>query len=209
MNDKQTSRARQRSVKAERKSVRSFSFLILRFMLVVAQSATRDDCPIRDQLSCVGLHTGARSNWGWKHYHQVRKDTSLTSEQVQSVLKLARECGMSEPSEISIGRIRPTNRRLILVKGKERVSGRRSSYDQVYVYYSAWVQFRKDLKRNSARFLGEPALRGDFEFAEIQHLGKPIKVRMSQEISIAPPSESSLPLLRGKYSSMIRGTSHA
>jgi len=77
---------------------------------------------------------------------------------------------MSEPSEISIAAYAPP----IVVyprEGQGTSFWQEKLYDQVYVYYSAWVQFRRTLKRNSRTILGEPALRGDFRIRRNSTLG--------------------------------------
>src|SRR5262245_12467899 len=38
------------------------------------------------------------------------KDSTLTAEQVQTVLQLAKDCGLADPVEVSIGRTQPLNR---------------------------------------------------------------------------------------------------
>ena len=116
---------------------------------------------------------------------KFEKDATLTTEQVQSVLQLASECGLSEPTEIAIGHTRPLNRRFVFVKGKERVSGNRISYDEVCVFYSVWAKLPKDAKAKQLNdFWVNPPYLSTFEFAEIQVAGKPVRVQMPSDIGV-------------------------
>src|SRR5258708_15592386 len=41
---------------------------------------------------------------------KFEKNATLTDQQLRSVIQLARECGLTEPAEVSIGHTRPLNR---------------------------------------------------------------------------------------------------
>src|SRR6266700_3204444 len=129
---------------------------------------------------------------GWIHAQVVseevktkfEKDTSLTTEQVNSVIKLMKECGMSEPVQISIGHTRPFNRRFVSVTSAERIAGRSVSYDCAVVYYSAWANTPKSPKaRQLSDFWVNPPYFVRLHFAEIAVKGKTNRVEVSETVT--------------------------
>ena len=61
---------------------------------------------------------------------RFEKDASLTDQQVQVVIQLAKTCGLTNPVEITVGHTRPLARPFLVVKGEERRTGERSSYER-------------------------------------------------------------------------------
>jgi hypothetical protein len=116
---------------------------------------------------------------------RFEKDASLTPEQVQFVLRLARECGLSEPVEITIGRTIPLLRRYVTIKGKEKIDGRRVSFEVVDVYYSKWVNFpRLENAKGDQDFWVYPPYLLKSNFVTFPPGSKPSRVAVSEDISL-------------------------
>lgn len=116
---------------------------------------------------------------------KFEKDASLTPEQVQSVLRLARECGLAEPVEIAIGHTLPLARRFITIKGKEKIDGRRVSLEVVHVYYSKWADLpRRERAKQDQDFWVNPPYLLKFNFVTFPEGSKPSRVAVSVGISL-------------------------
>lgn len=109
--------------------------------------------------------------------------TTLTWDQVQTVLELVKECGMKEPKLID-GRDYaqlPT----IAVKSAERVDGRKTTYDQVHVFYKKWGGFESDdAKRLGDFWVNWPQPR-THEFISYEKNRKPARVEVEGDVTAA------------------------
>src|SRR5580765_5630784 len=116
---------------------------------------------------------------------KFEKDASLTPEQVEFVLRLAHDCGLSEPVEISIGRTLPLTRRFIAIKGREKIDGRRVSLEVVHVYYSKWANLpRHDKAKGDQDFWVNPPYVLRSNFVTFPQGSKPSRVSVSEDISL-------------------------
>jgi hypothetical protein len=111
------------------------------------------------------------------------KDATLTPEQVQTVLELARECGLAEPTEVTTRRTHPLNRRFVVVRGKDHTDGRRSFYEQVDVWFSQWekaVSDGTDVKKRG-EFRVVPPYVVKTQFATFEVGGRTVTVQMADD----------------------------
>src|ERR1041384_8658937 len=63
---------------------------------------------------------------------------TLTARQVETVLRLVRQCGLNGPSELRTGALLPTRDCAILVRNADRRQDRKISYDEVWVRFGPW-----------------------------------------------------------------------
>ena len=116
---------------------------------------------------------------------RFEKDASLTDQQVQTVIQLAKTCGLTNPVEITVGHTRPLARPFLVVKGEERRTGQRSLYERVDVWFSKWTP---TLPRRNPKELGdfwvEPPYLVGFQFISCQVEGKPVTVQVSDEVTV-------------------------
>lgn len=69
---------------------------------------------------------------------QFAEEAKLTPDQVDTVLRLARQCGMTEVAEIKTYNIHPSPYFGILLKSPEVIRGRTITYETLNVDYEAW-----------------------------------------------------------------------
>jgi hypothetical protein len=63
-------------------------------------------------------------------------DARLTPDQIQTVLELAKTCGLKSPAVIGTTVTLPSPVRLVTVQSAERTDGRKTTFDTVTIHYS-------------------------------------------------------------------------
>jgi hypothetical protein len=114
-------------------------------------------------------------------------DTKLTQAQVQTVLALAKDCGLKSPARVRTLLTRPTNHRLISVQSTVRTNGRKSIFDEVFINYSKWSQNSRE-REAGAKYHGDfwvdpPCLRTN-SYTLVQINNHPVKLQLDEHIPL-------------------------
>jgi hypothetical protein len=78
----------------------------------------------------------------------------LTPDQIQTVLELAKICGLKSPAVIGTTIALPTAVRLVTVQSAERTDGRKTTFDTVTIHYSGSSE-DKSKKQTTSKCLGD------------------------------------------------------
>jgi hypothetical protein len=113
-------------------------------------------------------------------------DAVLTSTQVQDVLELARQCGVTNAQELKTFYFYHVGRLCLEVKDKEDVSKLTVDYCTVDVHWTAWGQqtTNVDAKRVGEFWVDPPYLETN-HFALFMHDNKSLRIRLDPEIALS------------------------
>lgn len=114
-------------------------------------------------------------------------DAKLTPNQVETVLTLAKGCGLKSPAVIGTGKTLPFAARFVYVQSAERTNHRKTTFDSVSINYSEWSK-GKWKKQAGAKYLGDfwvnPPYLDTNSFALFQINNRPVNLQFDENIPL-------------------------